>query len=116
MTDSYSNSNSKNKIRITGCNGSIQNHKKKRENYPLLNDKPDSYGMCAESDLQDNIKNKKATEYEIIVNNNDRYPANNNNEYKGIAKLLDRYFSITERGSTIVTEIRGGTVGFLTLA
>jgi len=33
-----------------------------------------------------------------------------------IAKALDDYFRITERDSTIWTEIRGGTVGFLTLA
>jgi len=34
----------------------------------------------------------------------------------GIAKALDDYFEISKRGSTIWTEIRGGTVGFLTLA
>lgn len=33
-----------------------------------------------------------------------------------IGKALDNYFKITERGSSIPTEIRGGTVGFLTLA
>ena len=31
-------------------------------------------------------------------------------------QYLDNYFQITIRGSTIMTEIRGGTVGFLTLA
>jgi len=33
-----------------------------------------------------------------------------------IGRALDSYFKITERGSTIWTEVRGGTVGFLTLA
>lgn len=36
-------------------------------------------------------------------------------KYK-IGKYLDEYFEISKRGSTIMTEIRGGTVGFLTLA
>ena len=32
------------------------------------------------------------------------------------AQILDEYFKITERGSSISTEIRGGIVGFLTVA
>ena len=33
-----------------------------------------------------------------------------------LSKALDQYFKITERGSSITTEIRGGIVGFLTVA
>ena len=35
---------------------------------------------------------------------------------QGPASALDRYFSITERGSSIVTEVRGGVVTFFAMA
>lgn len=82
-------------------------------NYTNNNKKNGTYGKPSISSIsKSNASERKESE---TSDESERNKKSREYNYK-IFKYLDNYFEITARDSTIMREIRGGTVGFLTLA
>eukprot|EP01084_Bolivina_argentea_P077665 140913_1 len=107
MTDSYpqlSQHPDQHHIPINHFNHSIQKNNPNKENQPLLiNSKPDSTTSHLPS-------------YGLHVDIDAPHSPPKPNKYSSCSTFLDQFFQISARGSNITTEIRGGVVGFLTLA